>query len=136
MGNKISRRQLLRTGALLAGGLPIAGGLLGKAQASPIYAPDTGMSSIRTEREIALNAPADLKARLFANENPFGPSDKAKKAIIDAMPKSYQYPFMYLKDLYQKIADYEGVTPDNILMAAGSSPLLQAAAICFSIRRA
>ena len=136
MSNKIHRRQLLKAGALLAGGLPIVSGLLGKAQASPIYSSGNGMivpgPMARTERDIALNAPAELKARLFANENPFGPSDKAKKAIIEAMPKSYQYPFMYLRDIYQKIADHEGIKPDNILMGAGSSPLLMAAAICFS----
>lgn len=138
MGQKMSRRQLLRAGALIAGGLPIAG------WASPVRSEGNGMgldangglivpgSKGWVEREIALNAPGDLKARLFANENPFGPSDKAKKAILEALPKSYQYPFMFLKDIYQKIADHEGITPDNILMAAGSSPLLQAAAICFS----
>jgi len=139
MGQKISRRQLIRTGALLAGGLPVASGLLGKVQAHPLHVSGDGMgreaarlSRSWTERDIALNAPVELKARLFANENPFGPSEKAKKAIMEALPKSYQYPFMYLRDIYQKIADYEGVKPDNILMAAGSSPLLQASAICFS----
>ena len=141
MGNKISRRQLLKTGALLAGGLPIASALLGRAQASPFHPSGNGITGADilqpgskgwTEREIALNAPGELKARLFANENPFGPSDKAKKAITEAMPKSYQYPFMYLQDLYQKIADHEGIKPENILMGAGSSPLLMAAAICFS----
>ena len=136
MGNKISRRQLLRTGALLAGGLPIASGLLGKAQASPIHHSGEGVivpgSKGWAEREIALNAPGELKARLFANENPFGPSDKAKKAIMDAMPKSYQYPFMFLQNIYQQIADHEGIKPENILMGAGSSPLLMASAIYFS----
>ena len=136
MASKISRRQLLRQGALLAGGLPIAGGLLGKAQASPLYVPDHNMatpgSRVWAEREIALGAPLELKARLFANENPFGPSDKAKKAIMDAMPKSYQYPFMYLQTLYQKIAAHEGVKEENILMAAGSSPLLMATAMVYS----
>jgi histidinol-phosphate aminotransferase len=141
MGNKISRRQLLRTGALLAGGLPIASSLLGKAQASPIYPAGNGITGTNilepgsrgwVEQEIAMRAPAELKARLFANENPFGPSDKAKKAISEAMLKSYQYPFMYFKDLYQMIADHEGVKPENILFGAGSSPLLMAAAMYFS----
>ena len=141
MSQKISRRQLLRTGALLAGGLPVASGLLGNVL-SPTgrggmelgagNGMKLGAARHWVERDIALNAPGELKARLFANENPFGPSDKAKKAIIEAMPKSYQYPFMYLQDIYQKIADYEGVKPENILMGAGSSPLLQASAICFS----
>src|ERR1700738_4719596 len=136
MSNTISRRSLLRTGALLVGGLPLAASLLEQTQASPVsksrldeFIPQgAGL----TDREIALSAPPELKARLFANENPFGPSDKAKKAIMEALPKSYQYPFMFLKDLTQKIADYEGIKPENILMAAGSSPLLMAAAIFFS----
>jgi histidinol-phosphate aminotransferase len=137
MGNKISRRKILKAGALLAGGLPVASGLSGKVQASPVHpmgpmGPMIGGGRVWTEREIALHAPVELKARLFANENPFGPSDKAKKAIMEAMPKSYQYPFMYLRDLYQQIADHEGIRPENLLMAAGSSPLLMATAISFS----
>ncbi|HWK04114.1 MAG TPA: aminotransferase class I/II-fold pyridoxal phosphate-dependent enzyme [Puia sp.] len=136
MSNSISRRHLLKAGALLAGGLPFAGSLLDQAQASPVktsrvdnYLPQ---GTLLTEKDIALNAPAELKARLFANENPFGPSDKAKKAIMEALPHSYQYPFMFLKDLSGKIAEHEGIKEENILMASGSSPLLMAAAICFS----
>ena len=136
MSNSISRRNLLKAGALLAGGLPFAASLLDQAQASPVNTNRVNhlipQGSLLTEKDIALNAPAELKARLFANENPFGPSDKAKKAILEALPKSYQYPFMFLKDLSGKIADHEGIKEENILMASGSSPLLMAAAICFS----
>ncbi len=136
MSNKISRRHLLKAGALLAGGLPFAGILPEQGQASPLSLHRANdlitPGTLLTEKEIALHAPIELKARLFANENPFGPSDKAKKAIQEALPKSYQYPFMFLKDLSGKIADHEGVKEENILMASGSSPLLMAAAICFS----
>ena len=136
MASTISRRHLLKTGALLAGSLPFAASLLDKVQASPAgirpaesFVP---MSSAEIEREIAQNAPVTLKARLFANENPFGPSAKAKQAILEATPTSYQYPFMFLKDLSGKIIDHEGIREENILLASGSSPLLMAAAICFS----
>jgi len=136
MGNTISRRQLLRRGALLAGGLPFAGSLLNKVQASPLISnpmsPLVHGAEAWTEKDIALNAPVTLKARLFANENPFGPSDKAKKAILEALPTSYQYPFMYLRDLTQKIADFEKVKEENVMMAAGSTPLLMAAALAYS----
>jgi histidinol-phosphate aminotransferase len=145
MANTISRRSLLRKGALLAGGLPFAASLWDQAKADPLgtrsaISPTAGDTlhplaadaSFLTDRDIALGAPVDLKARLYANENPFGPSDKAKKAIMDALPTSYQYPFLFLKDLTQKIADHEGVKQENILMAAGSSPLLMAAAMYFS----
>ena len=136
MGNNISRRQLLTRGALLAGGLPFAGSLLDKIQASPLVAnpaaPLIHGAEAWTDKDVALNAPEVLKARLFANENPFGPSDKAKKAIMDALPTSYQYPFRSMGDLTKKIADFEGVKQENILMASGSSPLLMAAALTYS----
>ena len=138
MGNSISRRDLIRTGALIAGGLPFAGSLLNKAQAAPFAAGAvTGHAASAfstegwTEREIGLSAVEPLKARLYANENPFGPSDKAKKAIVDILPLGYQYPIRSMGDLTSKIADFEKVKQENILMASGSSPLLMAAALAY-----
>jgi histidinol-phosphate aminotransferase len=131
MGNSISRRTLLKRGALLAGGLSFGSGLLDQLQASPMIS-ETGYTEAWTEKTIALNAPVPLKARLFANENPFGPSDKAKKAIMEALPTAYQYPFRTMPDLIKKIADFEKVKEENILLASGSSPLLMAAALYYS----
>jgi histidinol-phosphate aminotransferase len=136
MGNSISRRTLLKRGALLAGGLPFAGSLLDKVQASPIithpdHASSFSMPDSWTEREIALNAPVPLKARLFANENPFGPSDKAKHAIMEALPTSYQYPIRSMGELTEKISNFEKVPQEKILLASGSSPLLMAAALYY-----
>jgi len=134
MGNSISRRTLLKRGALLAGGLPFAGSLLDKVQASPIITHPVSpfsMPEMWTEREIALNAPLVLKARLFANENPFGPSEKAKKAIEEALPTAYQYPMRSMGDLTEKIANFEKVPQEKILLASGSSPLLMAAALYY-----
>ncbi len=134
MGNSISRRTLLKRGALLAGGLPFASSLLDKVQASPII---TDHSSVRSfpevwnERDYLLDEAVPMKARLSANENPFGPSDKAKKAIEEALPTAYQYPFRSMGDLVEKIADFEKVSKENILLASGSSPLLMAAALYY-----
>lgn len=135
MGNHISRRTLLRNGALLAGALPFAGSLLNTVKAAPSavtgHAASPYSSEGWTEREIALQAPEPLKARLFANENPFGPSDKAKQAIVDILPLGYQYPMRSMGDLSSKIADFEKVRQENIYMAAGSTPLLMAAALAY-----
>ncbi len=134
MGNSISRRTLLRRSAFLAGGLPFAGSLLNQLQAAPSV---TGhgftpfVSEGWSERDIALNAVEPLKARLFANENPFGPSDMAKKAITDTLPVAYQYPMRSMGDLTSKIASFEKIKQDNILLAAGSTPLLMAAALAY-----
>lgn len=134
MGNTISRRDLLRRSALLAGGLPFAGSLLNQLQAAPSvngHAAAAFASEGWSERDIALNAVEPLKARLFANENPFGPSDKAKKAILETLPVSYQYPIRSMGDLTSKIAEFEKIKQENILLASGSSPLLMAAALAY-----
>ena len=67
-------------------------------------------------------AQPELKARLFANENPFGPSEKAKQAIIESLSTSYQYPFMHLEQLSEKINTFEGLGKDMLMLGAGSSP--------------
>lgn len=134
MGNKITRRALLRRSAFLAGGLPFAGSLLNHLQAAPSvngHAATPFASEGWTERDIALASVEPLKARLFANENPFGPSEKAKKAIVDILPVAYQYPFMAMGDLTSKIAAFEKIDQKNILLAAGSTPLLMAAALAY-----
>ena len=89
MGNNISRRTLLRNGAFLAGAIPFAGSLLNKVQAAPIasgsltgHAASAFSTEGWTEREIGLSAVEPLKARLYANENPFGPSDKDRKSVV------------------------------------------------------
>ena len=139
MGNSISRRTLIKRGALLAGGFSIAGGLLDAAQAGPIKSSDHpiiknpahSFPEVWSERDIPMDPVVPMKARLSANENPFGPSEKARKAIIEALPTSYQYPFMSLGDLVKKISDFEKVKNENVLLASGSSPLLMAAALYY-----
>ena len=130
MSTTMDRRKLLKAGMLMAGGLPLVPGFINKLAATPanICYPE----NFDTDQSAILNAPVEIKARLSANENPFGPSDKAKQAITEALAKSYQYPFMYARELSQKIADHEGLTNDHIMMAAGSSPLLLAAGMYFS----
>ncbi|WP_454802347.1 pyridoxal phosphate-dependent aminotransferase [Mucilaginibacter phyllosphaerae] len=130
MANSINRRNWIKSSAFIAGGLAFCSGTISKLSAMP-----TRVSSLPrtlTDREIALAAPLDLKARLLANENPFGPSAAAKKAIADALDKSYQYPFMLTSQLTGKIAAYEGVAMKNIIVDSGSTPLLHAAALCFT----
>jgi histidinol-phosphate aminotransferase len=130
MSTNMDRRNLLKKGLLMAGGLTIAPALLNKLAATPVNSCYTG--NYVSDLSTIIGAPVELKARLFANENPFGPSPKAKQAIQDALGHSYQYPFIFAKELIQKIADTEGLSPDKLIMGAGSSELLLAAAILFS----
>ena len=125
----MNRRNWLKSSAFLAGGFTFFSGSINQLVAKPVA---RTLEKKVTEESIILGAPAELKARLNANENPFGPSEKAKKAAMDALNTSYQYPMKYTRELAQKIADYEGVKLENILMDAGSGPLLLAAAMYYS----
>lgn len=73
-----------------------------------------------------------LKARLSANENPYGPSPKALKVITEAAKDGYLYPFSYATELRKMIAEQEGVSEEQILLAPGSGSLLVAAAMYYT----
>ncbi len=131
MSNEMNRRNWLKASTLLTGGLTFLSGSLSSlaGHAAPPYMPSPRLlSDEEFEKEIVK---PQLKARLFANENPFGPSEKAKKAIIDSLSTSYQYPFMQAKELMEKITTFEGLGKDMVALGAGSSPLLQAAAMYY-----
>jgi histidinol-phosphate aminotransferase len=128
----ISRRQWIKNSSLVTGSLAFLSGSLSDVLAAPNslnqYVSTTETMSGEMIRRQAM---ADIKARLSANENPFGPSEKAKKALIEAIDKSYQYPMKSLKELTESIATYEGLKPENVMLGAGSGPLLQAAVVHF-----
>lgn len=133
MANQLNRRNWIKSSALFAGGAA----LLSSTFTSALASTKATKKSVKTlfcesDRSVLAKLPPNIKARLSANENPFGPSAKAKKAIMDAMDKSYQYPFFNYPTLAEKIMAYEGITKDQIMLDAGSSPILKAAAIHFT----
>ena len=107
------------------------GTFLNKVSARPVETPFTGAAFAGTDYEAYETTPPLIKARLLANENPFGPSASAKKAISEAIDSSYQYPFQNRVKLEDKITEFEGLQKGQVLLAAGSSPLLLAAALQF-----
>lgn len=123
----MNRRHWLKSSALLAG----SAALLPTSLAAFAVPPISNEALLLDEEAAALARAPQLKARLSANENPFGPSAKAKQAMMDSLSTSYQYPFMYSQELAKKIAEYEGVSPEHILVDAGSSPLLLATALLY-----
>ncbi|HEX5170026.1 MAG TPA: histidinol-phosphate transaminase [Cyclobacteriaceae bacterium] len=126
----MNRRKWLKASAALAGAFTIAPGAIGAA-ASPIRALRMNTLSRYTESAIANEFP-QLKARLFANENPFGPSDKAKQAIIDSVSRSYLYPIFEGEQLAEKIALSDGFKKENIAISSGSTTILHAASVYFA----
>lgn len=70
-----------------------------------------------------------LRARLLANENPYGPSPAAKQAIVESVGLGNRYGHADARKLIEKLAALEGVTPDHILLGPGSTDLLEKVAI-------
>jgi histidinol-phosphate aminotransferase len=131
MPNSINRRNWIKSTALLAGSTAFFSGAFNKLAAMPKNLQRNLFGDRLAEEAAILQSPPVMKARLLANENPFGPSPAAKKAVQEALELSYQYPFMRMRELSGKIAAHEGIKQSNILMDAGSSPLLMAAALQF-----
>lgn len=135
MSNSLNRRNWIKSSAVMAGGLALIPGLTNKLVAAPTQkAPATDYfneNPFLSEAEVAAMTPPDAKAKLNANENPFGPSPAAKAALTGAIDGSFRYPMGTQRDLSAKIAAHEGLKTENILLSSGSTPLLQAAAMNF-----
>ena len=71
--------------------------------------------------------------RLNSNENAYGPSEAARKAILDSLSEANRYPRDFITALKEEIAVREGVTTDHILITAGSTELLGLAGLTFGI---
>lgn len=67
--------------------------------------------------------------RLRSNENPYGPSPLARKAMRDRINVSNRYDWELLDELMEKIAQKHHLTSQNILLGAGSSEILNLVAL-------
>src|SRR5256886_2648529 len=70
--------------------------------------------------------------RLSANENPYGPSPKALKAMNDAFNLSCRYPDEQNDLLIDALAKLNGVNRDQILLGDGSGEILKLCAETFT----
>jgi histidinol-phosphate aminotransferase len=119
-----SRREWLKSTVALAAGIPISLTLTEQLMAAP-------MSNV--ERKFWQEYPlAPISIRLSSNENPYGPSEKARLAISKLLSEGNRYPFQAVNEFKQILAEKEGVTADHILVGAGSGDLLCATGAAFS----
>jgi histidinol-phosphate aminotransferase len=74
---------------------------------------------------------APALARLVANENPYGPSASARRAIAEVLATAWQYPMGNDQALKKLIAAREGLGPEHIMIAEGSGEILRIAGLVF-----
>src|SRR5690349_576421 len=62
--------------------------------------------------------------RLTSNENPYGPSPMARKAMAEMINKSNRYPWDLTTKLIDKLGEHHHLNSNHILLGAGSSEIL------------
>ena len=122
MSTTISRRHFV-------GGLAAALGGAGTYGTFTVAGQAPTVRRARTRPRFSV-AEYDAAAKLAYNENPYGPAESVVKAMTDAFrfDNRYSYPD---GDIVQAIADHHGVKPENLLLGAGSSEILQVAGRTF-----
>src|SRR5690606_15653135 len=117
MGNAISRRDWLRRSAMAAAILPVSRWALPETLA-PV------------PRGLQVNT----AIRLAFNENAYAPSESARKAVMDSLTDANRYPRHHIKALRDEIARREGLTPDHVILTAGSTELLGLAGMTYGLQ--
>src|SRR5438309_5059471 len=118
--NSLSRRKFAR---LLGAGAAYAVAQRGVSWGTPLCAADT-------HRHFT-SMPAGV-VRLSANENPYGPSPMALKAMTDAFSISCRYPDEHADVLIEALAKLNGVERNQILLGNGSGEILKLCAAAFT----
>lgn len=62
--------------------------------------------------------------KLSSNENPFGPSDKARDAFLKSVHQLHRYPSTDHASLRQAIAEVHGLDPARIICGVGSDEII------------
>ncbi len=71
--------------------------------------------------------------RLHSNENPYAPSLSAREAMRTAFDESNLYPAENYRTLETLIAEREGLTPEHVVLGAGSSEVLRMTAMAYGL---
>jgi histidinol-phosphate aminotransferase len=111
-----SRRTFFRyaAGASALAGMPIlTEGTLALAQLPKFADPNKGI-------------------HIDANENPLGPSEAARKAVIDIVPRGGRYLMDMEDDLAETFANLEGLDPASVMPFTGSSDPLHFTVLAFT----
>src|SRR5438046_10175650 len=101
--------------------------LLGAGAAAVVVRPSFSFATEPVPRSMVKDV-----VRLSANENPYGPSPKALKAMNDAFSLSCRYPDEHNDVLIDALAKLNGVNHDQILLGDGSGEILKLCAETFT----
>ena len=113
MSTNISRRSWFKSAFAAGAAMPLGLSVVQELMAAPM-----------SQAELEFSMKNVGLVRLGSNENPYGPSSKAREAIKLSVTDGNRYAFEQSEELKQLVAAREGVTPDHIFLAAGSGEVL------------
>ncbi len=105
--------------------------LLGVGAAAAVVRPALSLAKTAATDSPAVDAASGV-VRLSSNENPYGPSPKALKAMSDAFGLACRYPDERAGMLVESLAKLNGVGRDQILLGDGSGEILKLCADVFT----
>src|SRR5687768_17297080 len=118
-----NRRDWLKSTLSIAAGLPIGMSLSEQLMAAPVS---------EVERLQWGNVHAcGIKIQLNSNENPYGPSKKAKQSLKQISVGGHRYGFDVQEEMKSILATKEGGTPPHVAIRHGSGDLLCQAGAAF-----
>jgi len=121
----LTRRQVLFGGTAMAAATMISG--IPKTPLTP------RMQFMRDSLAAGIPRP-DYMVRLSSNENPYGPSRVALKAVHENMHLTNRYEFRDHGPLMQTVAEMNGVTPDHVVVGTGSGEILSTVGMLTGMR--
>ena len=105
--------------------------LLGVGAAVVATRPSLQLTTAASEAVVSSRAPATI-VRLSSNENPYGPSPLAMKAMTKAFDLAWRYPDEHAETLIASLAKLNDVKSDQILLGDGSGEILKVCASAFT----
>ncbi|MGH9441165.1 MAG: histidinol-phosphate transaminase [Thermoanaerobaculia bacterium] len=102
-------------------------GVLGAAMGAAIFESTFAAGAAPNVPATAAGGPV----RLNANENPYGPSPRASRAIAQSVRSASRYPDDLARDLRDSLSRHHGVAPEQVVLGCGSSQILQMADLAY-----
>jgi len=132
--NTLDRRAWLKRSTLTIGSVIATLPFTKELQAMPALGMKPYQGKYRILEQERIMVQEELKARLLANENPWGPSKKAIAAIAESASKGNRYVYNSSMKMAEILATKEGVKPENILLSAGSTDILEKTAFALCLK--
>ena len=107
---------------------------LSRRSFSKFLAAGAAYATVLSRDEVRASLRPTPIVRLSSNENPYGPSPAALKAMTDGFSLAWRYPDEYADMLADELARLNSVPVEQVLLGDGSGEILKLCAAAFTNR--